>query len=105
MTYNEGYAVKKCPNCGKFSHYDYSVEAKCEFCGAILDPRTFEAAKAKEEKEQQAQLKHEHPVFWVSIKPSDSSLTVLGKQVLRAAQIIYMAIISFLLWITAIVAG
>jgi hypothetical protein len=102
---NNQHTVKKCPNCGKYSAWDNSLEAICEFCGAVLDPRTLLEVQVKEEKKRQAQLRFEHPVFWVSIKPTDKPLVVFGKEILRGAQIVYMAIVSFLLWITAIIAG
>lgn len=105
MTNNELNAVKKCPSCGKYSSYDAAIDAKCEFCGAVLDPRTLQEVKIKEEAAEQARLRYEHPVFWVSIKPTDGPLTVFWKQILRGAQLVYMAVISFLLWVAAIVAG
>ncbi|RYD71057.1 MAG: hypothetical protein EOP53_24305 [Sphingobacteriales bacterium] len=102
---NETHSVKKCPSCQEYSAWDGKIDSTCEFCGQVLDPRTLRETRLIEEKNKQAQLKFEHPVFWVSIKPGDKPLTVFGKRIITFAQIIYMAVISFLLWVTAIVAG
>ena len=102
---NDKHAVKKCPNCGKYSEWDNSIHATCNFCGEVLDPRTLHKVQVAEEKKKQAQLRFEHPVFWVSIKPTDPPLVKFGKEILRGAQLVYMAVISFLLWVAAVVAG
>ena len=102
---NDQHAVKKCPSCGKYSAWRNAVDDSCEFCGAILDPRKLREVQAAELKAEKARLNFEHPVFWVSIKPTDKPIVVFWKEILRAGQLVYMAIVSFLLWITAIVAG
>ncbi len=105
MTNNEQNAVKKCPVCGQYSGWDETPDATCQHCGSILDPRTHHKVKKEAEKKRLAQLRFEHPVFWVSIKPTDKPFTVFWKQIARGAQIVYMAIVSFLVWLAAVVAG
>lgn len=102
---NDSHAIKKCPSCGKYTEWNNQVEDKCQYCGQVLDPRSLHEKLEAEEKEKQARLKFEHPVFWVSIKPDDNPFTVFWKTILRGAQLVYMAIISFLLWVAAVVAG
>lgn len=98
-------AVHKCPSCKKFSHSDGTAEATCEHCGAYLDPVEVKSKQKYEEEKRQAELKHEHPVFWVNVKPGDGAFRASFVRFVQGAQIVYMAIISFILWIVAIIAG
>jgi DNA-directed RNA polymerase subunit RPC12/RpoP len=97
--------VYRCPACKKFSHTDGSVEATCEHCGSYLQPIALKEKLQAEEAERQRKLKHEHPVFWVNVKPGDSSLRKSFVRLMQGGQLMYAAIVSFLLWVVAIVAG
>jgi hypothetical protein len=98
-------AIHRCPSCKKFSHSDGSAEAACEHCGAYLDPIEVSSRRKYEEEKRKAELKHEHPVFWVNVKPGDNVLKSSFVRMIQGAQIAYMAIISFILWIVAVIAG
>jgi predicted amidophosphoribosyltransferase len=98
-------SVHRCPACKKFSHTDGTVEATCEHCGAHLEPVALKEKLAIEEKERQMKLKHEHPVFWVNVKPGDSTLRRAFVRFLQGGQLFYAAIVSFILWVVAVVAG
>ena len=95
----------RCPACKKFSHTDGSVEATCEHCGSYLQPIALKEKLQVEEQERQRKLKHEHPVFWVNVKPDDTNFRKSVVRLMQGGQLIYAAIVSFLLWVVAIVAG
>jgi predicted nucleic acid-binding Zn-ribbon protein len=98
-------AIHRCGNCGKFSKTDGSIEATCEHCGTYLEPAEVETKNKYEEEKRQAELKHEHPVFWVNVKPEDGAIRKGFVRSIQAAQLAYMGIVSLLLWIVAAVAG
>ena len=97
--------VRRCPACKKFSHSDGTPEAACEHCGAYLDPVEVQSKRKYEEEKRRAEIKHEHPVFWINVRPGDGALRGAFVRMIQGAQIVYMAIISFILWLVAIIAG
>jgi predicted amidophosphoribosyltransferase len=97
--------IHRCPACKKFSHTDGSPEALCEHCGSCLDPVALNSQHKYEDEKRQAEVKHEHPVFWVNVKPEDNALRRTFVRLMQGGQLLYAAIVSFLLWLVAVIAG
>jgi hypothetical protein len=97
--------IHRCPACKKFSHSNGTVEATCEHCGAYLEPVRMKEKLSAQEKEMERIRKHEHPVFWVNVKPGDSGFRRAFVRLMQGGQLFYAAIVSFILWIVALVAG
>src|SRR5687767_13928365 len=98
-------AVHRCRSCKKFSHSDGTADATCEHCGTYLDPVEVTSKRKYEEEKRQAEIRHEHPVFSVNVKPGAGPIRNTFVRFVQGAQLVYMAIISFILWIVAIIAG
>jgi methionyl-tRNA synthetase len=92
---------KRCPHCGQWSgHYQRPAD-RCEHCGHLLDPQ----AEAKEEALKQAWKWELDKTVLINISPSDSWPLRALKYVVRGGQLLFAAIVSFLLWLAAVVAG
>ena len=90
---------KKCPVCGKWSQLNEIPDDVCVHCGKNLNEYSIQ----KEERlvrEQEIEKKD-----FLTIKPSDSFPLVILKKILTVANIIFMAFISFILWLVTVVTG
>ncbi len=92
-------SIKKCPNCGQWSTWNLSVDDTCDFCGALLDPKAVEARDRREEREAEA----EPAIKLIPIHPDDHPVLKFLKTIARGAQIVFMALISFFIWLIAVV--
>ena len=75
----------------------------CEHCGSILDEKAF-IRQVKEEEEEQAE-KNRFNLTLIPIYPEDSRLVVFFKRIVQGFQLAFMAILSFILWLIALLAG
>ncbi len=97
-------STKKCRNCGNWSPWNQQVNDTCHFCGRLLDEKGF-LAKAKSEVEANEKKPYELNFDLIPIYPTDSFLVKLGKRMLQAVQISFIAILSFILWFLTMLAG
>ncbi|MDQ3073202.1 MAG: hypothetical protein M3Q97_08085 [Bacteroidota bacterium] len=93
-------SFRKCPSCSKYSHWHGNAGDKCEFCSTLLDPQRL----AEENFRSEENKKGSH-VFLVTVEPDDNFIVAFFKRIAIFAQLIFMAIVSFILWVTAAVAG
>lgn len=97
-------SVKKCPECKEWSPWQGGPEERCAKCNEYLDPKAAE--DQQKETERIAKEGKKGPVsFIVEIKPDDNLLIVTLKRLVQFGQLVFMAIVSFLLWLAAIVTG
>ena len=86
----------KCIACKKWTN---GSKTHCQHCNSILETTKLE---------NERQERHENyiiDIMLIKIKPTDHIIVVGIKKVLQAIQIVYMAILSFILWIIAMLPG
>ncbi len=91
---------KKCPNCGKWSKWTQDLQDVCEHCGNELSLKEKENIKRME---SHIQDREENWMFY--IKASDPNWLVYLKKTGNFFYTIFMAIISFILWLVAAFPG
>ncbi len=94
---------RKCRNC---KEWDRDGNVICQHCGHPLAPdliieKNSEERKKKAEEKPPSSLE----IFLNSIKNSENILVRIIYRVLRTVWVIYMAILSFFLWLIAISPG
>lgn len=97
---------RKCHDCGKWTD---SSEKYCVFCDATLDP----VLRAKEEKAEKARIARENKLLTESrferylrkLQESEKPLHKAAFRVLNIAFTIYMGILSFFIWLIALISG
>lgn len=97
---------RKCHNCGKWIDL---AQDYCQFCDATLDP----TLRAKEEKAEKDRIAREEKLLtesWVEkklrkLQESDKPIHQFLYQVLNVVFTIYMGILSFFIWLIALISG
>lgn len=86
--------TKKCSNCGEWSHWNLSLDDKCEHCGEYLQKQE------KEKAEEKAVIKQlQEKAFLFHINENDNIFQKILKKGGYAVYLIILAIVSFLSWI------
>jgi hypothetical protein len=88
----------KCHQCGNWSQG--SVE-NCEVCGVILDKNVYLKSISEERNPKE---KSSRPDFFI-INKEDGVLLVIWKRILQAGYLVFMAIMSFIIWFVALFSG
>ncbi|GGK64705.1 hypothetical protein ACD591_01540 [Rufibacter glacialis] len=96
-------ASKKCPHCGHWSAWNRQITDLCENCGQFLDPTALERQQAQEERIEEE--KKRFTIDLIQINPDDSAFTKLWKGIGLGFQLAFVGIMSFLLWLIALLAG
>ncbi|MGB3616942.1 MAG: hypothetical protein WBA12_02390 [Catalinimonas sp.] len=99
----ESTAEKKCPNCGQWSPWQQHHDDRCVHCGAMLDPRAKEMHTFREE--QEADNKERIKALLKSIAPDDPWYVRVGKRTYNVVQIVFAAVVSFIIWFATMIAG
>ena len=97
-------STKKCKNCGNWSPWNQSLNDTCNFCGRLLDEDAF-LARAKAEVEAHEDKPHQINFDLIKIYPTDSFPVRLGKRLVQALQLSFVAVLSFILWVLTLLAG
>lgn len=93
-------STKKCPSCQQWSHWQQQAADRCEHCGELLDPR------AQGEAQQQAATEHlRGGIQLVAINPEDGGLLRFFKTIVRGGQLLFIAIIGFVVWLVTALAA
>lgn len=97
---------KKCPACGKWTSGEHE---RCAFCGAAIDPALIasERKKLREEKARKHKLANENRFerYLRELEESDKSHHKIGFGILKTLFNIYMAVLSFFIWLIAFLSG
>ncbi|MCL6261382.1 hypothetical protein M3O96_19945 [Aquiflexum sp. TKW24L] len=93
-------AEKKCPHCGNWSAWSGIMTEACTSCGKPLGGRDLEY-HINREKDKKTNA--ENWIFF--IKESDNTFVKYAKIVGNFFYTIYMAIITFLVWLIAMLPG
>ena len=91
-------STKKCPACQQWSEWQQQADDRCEHCGALLDPRTHAEA-------QQAAAAPPRGIQLMEIKPEDGGLVRFFKTLVRGGQLLFIAIIGFIVWLVTAIAS
>lgn len=93
-------STKKCPACQHWSHWQQQAADRCEHCGELLDPR------AQQEAQHRAATKHlRGGIQLIEIKPEDGGLMRFFKTIVRGGQLLFIAIIGFIVWLVTALAA
>ncbi|GAA4304949.1 hypothetical protein GCM10023183_18680 [Nibribacter koreensis] len=96
-------ATKKCPHCQQWSAWHHQVTDRCEHCHELLDPKAHQRLLAQDEREEEESKKIN--IALIEILPTDSAFTRFWKRIVQGFQLMFMAILSFILWLIALLAG
>ena len=91
---------KKCPHCGEWSVWTNNYEDRCEHCGEFLSPVELER-KEKFILEQDRQEKG----WMFYINPEDSGAKKFFKKSGNLFYTVFMAIMTFIMWLIAALPG
>jgi hypothetical protein len=93
---------KKCPNCGQWSEWNQQASDTCQHCGALLDDENLirTAAREAEKSEQKG-----FDLDIIQIHPNDAWYVVFYKRIIQGLQYSFIAIMTFILWVLALIAG
>lgn len=91
---------KKCPNCGNWSAWTENYEDRCEHCGEVLSPKELER---RDKLEQEKENNTKEWMFYIN--PDDSALARFFKKSGNLFYTVFMAIMTFILWLIAALPG
>lgn len=91
---------KKCPHCKKWSAWSQNIEDVCEHCGEKLSH--LELAR-NQKREEERKANEEKWMFY--IQKADPPFIVFLKKVGNLFYTVFMAIITFLIWLIAALPG
>lgn len=89
----------KCHHCHRVSPWTGKYDDVCTHCGHSVGEQSIKEEVVRDENRNKGQ------VMWVMIHPSDNPLVKLLKRGVQSTQIIFIAVVSFLVWLIAILAG
>lgn len=95
-------ASKKCPNCGQWSHWNQNPTDRCEHCQSILDPVAVASQQARAKRQLE---KGRFEIDFIEINPHDPWYTQFIKRIGLGFQIAFVSVVSFILWLIALLAG
>jgi len=95
---------KKCPVCSEWTDGN---KPYCTHCGALIDPQQIAARDKKERADEK--IRYETPSrfkeFLDRLSKSENPFAKFSFFILRGLFNIYMAILSFFLWLIALASG
>lgn len=94
-------SAKKCPSCQQWSRWQLDPNDCCTHCGELLDPQAQYSAIEREKRANQKMP----AVLLIEIEPNDSAVVHFFKTIIRGGQMLFAAIVAFLVWFVTIVAG
>lgn len=93
-------AEKKCPHCGKWTHWQNQPSDHCEHCNEILDPGTIKL----QQKWIDEKREFEENNFY-RVREGDNFLMIMVRKTAMLGHAIFAAITWFFLWFTTTFAG
>jgi len=97
---------KKCPSCGKWT--DGSKDY-CVFCDSLINPVLIQKAeqerKAQIRRSEQLANENKFEKYLRKLEESDKPGHVIAFKILSTAFSIYMGILSFFIWLIALISG
>jgi hypothetical protein len=93
-------STKKCPSCQQWSQWQQQATDRCEHCDELLDPRTH-----AEDQQQEATERLRGGIQLMEINPEDGGLTWFFKTIVRGGQLLFIAILAFIVWLVTALAA
>lgn len=97
---------KKCPACGKWTD---GSKQRCVFCNSLIDPHLIAEKESKQraEKQKQERIASEgrFEKYLRKLQESEKPGYQLLFKVLNTLFNIYMAVLSFFIWLIALISG
>lgn len=94
-------STKKCPSCQQWSVWQLLPTDRCAHCGALLDPRALQNDQDREELNNRKMP----GMILVDINPEDGPFVRFFKTIVRGGQLLFAAIVAFLVWLVTAVAA
>jgi predicted amidophosphoribosyltransferase len=91
---------KKCPHCGNWSEWSGNLDEACSVCGKPLGGKDLHY---HQKRQTEKKANDENWIFY--IKETDNAFVKNAKIVGNFFYTIYMAIITFLVWLIAMLPG
>lgn len=98
-----GTSTRKCPTCGKWSEWNQQPDDTCNHCGQLLDPQGFANHQRAEETKEKNENRFR--IDLIEIDPSEPFYLRGPKHLVRAIQISFVAVVSFLIWLIVAIAS
>lgn len=95
-------STKKCPSCQQWSEWQQRPDDRCTHCGEVLD---LQAQSRAEKEAATATEKASALVELIQIRPEDKGLVWLLKWLGRGGQLLFIAILSFFIWLVTLAAA
>jgi hypothetical protein len=92
-------STKKCPVCQQWSRWQQQAHDRCEHCGELLDPRTHAEAQ------QAAIFGHHFHQLNATARRGRGGLVWLFKTMVRGGQLLFIAVIGFIVWLVTAIAS
>lgn len=96
----------KCPNCSRWTPGNHS---HCVHCGALVDYRIIDQQKRASREAERIRRKEANPTrlekYLKKIKHSKNPAVRFLYHVLNVVWTVYMALMAFIIWFTAIFSG
>ena len=99
MADKELVSTKKCPACQQWSPWQQLASDRCAHCGELLDPR------AHADVQQQAAMAQQGGIQLMEIGPEDGGVVRFFKTIVRGGQLLFIAILGFIVWLVTAIAG
>ncbi len=95
-------STKKCPFCQQWSEWELRPTDRCTHCGHLLDPQAHQRAEADAVAAAQPQ---KSAVRLIEIRPEDGPVLTFFKWVGRGGQLLFIALLSFFVWVATAIAA
>ncbi|ALI98260.1 hypothetical protein [Rufibacter tibetensis] len=95
--------TKKCPHCGHWSPWNQEITDRCQNCHRLLDPAAYERQAAQEERKEEESKRF--TLDFIRINPDDPYFLKFFKSIGLGFQLAFAGIVSFILWLIAVLAG
>ncbi|MHA7129575.1 hypothetical protein [Algoriphagus namhaensis] len=95
-----GDSQKKCPNCGQWSSWDRNYDDRCDHCGEYL----AQEEKRRETVKEEEKLRQEKD-WMFRVDPTDNAWIKFWKKAGNLFYVVFMAIMSFIMWVIAALPG
>jgi hypothetical protein len=101
MSQNKVSKERYCKNCGTWGYFEGKIDDRCIYCGNMFEPKRYQEEADKEVK----RVLDPPAIILVKIKKTDNFFVKIFKTVLQGFQLLFVAILTFVLWLVALISG
>jgi len=96
-------STRKCPHCGQWSTWNQDPADRCDHCGNVLDPDALARQHASDERKEEESQRFS--VDFIKIDPDDPFFLRFFKKIGLGFQVLFVAIVTFIIWLIAFLAS